>query len=182
MGSVTTLPRSRPLMASDLAGMPDDGHRYEVVNGTLVVTPAPSDRHQAVVVRLIVLLSGAVPENLCVRTAPYDVVLAEDTLVQPDVLVARRHDVTERGLVGVPPLVVEVLSPSTALVDLSLKRARYEAAGVTSYWVVDPDLPGLTAWNLHDGRYVEVVQITGEQAWTTDHPFAVTVVPSELLD
>jgi Uma2 family endonuclease len=84
--------------------------------------------------------------------APLDVVLADDTVVQPDVLVARRDDFTERDLPVAPVLAVEVLSSSTRRIDVSLKRARYEAAGCPSYLVVDPDRPSLTARVLQEGR------------------------------
>jgi Uma2 family endonuclease len=82
MESVTTLPRSRALTVEDLELMPDDGHRYELIDGTLVVTPAPSDPHQAAVGELHVLLRAACPANMRVRLTPYDVTLAADTLVQ----------------------------------------------------------------------------------------------------
>ena len=161
MGTVTTHPRSRPLTRRDLDAMPDDGHRSELIDGCLVVTPAPTPRHQIVVSGLLRLLSTACPADLRVLVAPLDVVLADDTVVQPDVLVARRDDFTERDLPVAPLLAVEVLSPSTRRVDVTLKRARYEAAGCPSYWVLDPDHPSLTAWNLQDG-YVEVAHVEGD--------------------
>jgi Uma2 family endonuclease len=182
MGTVTTLPRSRPLTRRDLDAMPDDGHRYELIDGCLVVTPAPTPRHQIVVSGLLRLLSTACPAGLRVLMAPLDVVLADDTIVQPDVLVARRDQFTERDLPVAPLLVVEVLSPSTRRLDVSLKRARYEAAGCPSYWVVDPDHSSLTAWNLKDGRYVEAAHVEGDQEFVAELPFAVTVRPRRLLD
>jgi hypothetical protein len=72
-------------------------------------------------------------------------------VLPPDLLVARRTDTTERNLPMAPVLAIEVLSPSTRLIDLNLKRARYEAAGCSAYWVVDPELPALTAWEQRDG-------------------------------
>jgi Uma2 family endonuclease len=182
MGRVTTLPRSRALTVEDLDLMPDDGHRYELIDGTLVVTPAPSDPHQASVGELYVLLRAACPSDLRVRLAPYDVTLAADTLVQPDVLVATKAAITHRGLPAAPVLAVEVLSPSTALIDLNLKRARYEQAGVASYWAFDPVGLRLRAWDLAGGEYVEVADVSGEDSWTSELPYAVTVIPSQLVD
>ena len=104
--TVTVLPQSRPLTARDLAAMPDDGHRYEIVDGTLVVTPAPSWRHQRAVVRLVTALAGAAPADLEVLTAPFDVRLADDTVLQPDVLVCRITDLTQRNLPVAPLLAV----------------------------------------------------------------------------
>ncbi|TRW44257.1 Uma2 family endonuclease [Georgenia yuyongxinii] len=89
--------------------------------------------------------------------------LAEDTVLQPNVLVAERANLTERDLAAAPVLAVEVLSPSTRLIDLTLKRVRYEAAGTSSYWVVDPEEPAVTAWELVTGRYVEVADVTGTE-------------------
>lgn len=182
MGTVTALPQGRPLRRADLEAMPDDGHRYELLDGSLLVTPAPSWRHQRVVTRLWQLLTSAAPEaGLEVFVSPLDVVLADDTVLQPDVLVARRSDLGVRDLEAAPVLAVEVLSPSTRRIDLTLKKARYEAAGCPAFWVVDPDEPSVTAWTLHDGRYGEPVTVVGEQAWTASVPFVVTVRPADLV-
>lgn len=181
MVTVTVLPHSRPLTADDLVGVPDDGHRYELVDGTLLVTPAPSVRHQRAVVRLISMLVSAVPDDLEVLTAPFDVRLADDTVLQPDVLVCRRDDLTENNLPTAPLLAIEVLSPSTRLVDLNLKRARYEAAACPSYWVVDPDAPSITVWGLRDGAYEEVATVLGGESFTSAHPCRVMVVPLDLV-
>lgn len=181
MGVVTTLPRSRPLTWRDLQQMPDDGHRYELLDGSLLVTPAPVSAHQRAVVRLIMVLAPACPEDLEVFTAPFDVRLAEDTVLQPDVLVARRSDVTRANLPAAPVLAVEVLAPSTRLIDLNLKKARYEAAGCPSYWVVDPDVPSITAWQVRSGSYVQARQVAGDDAFEVDLPFPVGVVPSGLV-
>jgi Uma2 family endonuclease len=117
METVTTLPRSRPLTRADLEQVPDDGHRYELLDGALVVTPAPVPRHQRVVANLLVQLRTTCPHALEVLTAPLDVALRDDTVLQPDVLVARRSDFTETDLPVAPLLAVEVLSPSTRLID-----------------------------------------------------------------
>ncbi|HZJ06530.1 MAG TPA: Uma2 family endonuclease [Nocardioidaceae bacterium] len=182
MGTVTTLPRSRPLNRRDLESMPDDGHRYELIDGALIVTPAPSYRHQDVVGHLHVLLTSVCPVDLKVLLAPFDVALADDTVMQPDLLVARRSDFTARDLPTAPLLAVEVLSPSTRRIDRTLKLARLEAAGCRSYWVVDPDGPGLTAWQLRGSKYVELGHVAGDEQLDFTEPFALTVTPSKLQD
>lgn len=182
MGTVTTLPRGRPLTRDDLDAMPDDGHRYELIDGSLVVTPAPSNAHQGILLRLAVLLDGSCPPSLCVRFAPFDVTLAQDTVVQPDLLVALRANFTERDLPTAPRLAVEVLSPSTRHIDLSLKRARYATAGCPTYWAIDPDTPSLTVFELQDGAYVQRVHVTNDVTYAAEQPFPVTVIPSELVD
>lgn len=182
MGTVTALPQSRPLTRGDLDALPDDGHRYELLDGSLLVTPAPSWQHQRLVTRLSHLLATAVSgPDVEVFVVPLDVVLADDTVLQPDVLVARRADLGRRDLEKVPQLAVEVLSPSTRHIDLTLKKARYEAAACPAFWAVDPDEPSVTAWTLHDGRYGEPVTVVGEQVWTANLPFVVTVRPAELV-
>ena len=182
METVTTLPQSRPLTAADLELMPDDGHRYELIDGTLIVTPAPVPRHQVMVGELYLLLRACCPPGLQVLLAPLDVVLAQDTVMQPDLLVTRRTDLTERNLPTAPLLAIEVASPSTRLVDLNLKRARYEQAGCPSYWVVDPHTVSLTAWELHDERYIEVAHVVGNEVFEAGSPYVVRVVPADLLD
>jgi Uma2 family endonuclease len=181
MVSVTTLPRSRPLTHADLASAPDDGHRYELVDGTLVVTPAPAARHQRAALRLARLLDEHCPRGLEVLIAPFDVVLADDTVLQPDVLVARSEDLTDRGLPAAPVLAAEILSPSTRRVDLMLKRSRLEAAGCTDYWVVDPDAPAMIAWHLERGHYAEVAHVFGNSSFAPRTPFPVTIRPSDLV-
>src|SRR3954469_8788645 len=113
MGTVTVLPRGRALTRADLERMPDDGHRYELVDGTLVVTPAPSPRHQIVLARLHRLLADACPADLLVLFAPLDVTLDDSTVLQPDLLVSSAADFTDRDLPVAPLLALEVLSPST---------------------------------------------------------------------
>jgi Uma2 family endonuclease len=110
-----------------------------------------------------------------------DVLLADDTSVQPDILVVR-SDLPGPKVTEPPVLVVEILSPSSRLIDLNLKRARYERAGVPSYWVVDPDELRLMAWELSDAAYVEVADVSGDGIWQAARPFTVTVTPDRLAD
>ena len=182
MTLVTTLPFGRPLTRADLEAMPDDGHRYELIDGSLIVSPAPRVRHQDVVGNLHLLLRAACPPGLKVMLAPLAVALADDTEVQPDLLVAPRSQFTERELPGAPLLAVEVLSPSTRRVDLLLKRDRFESAGLPSYWLVDPDEPSITVLELRGGSYVEVARVSGAQSCEVTQPFPVRLVPAELLD
>jgi Uma2 family endonuclease len=171
-----------PLTRADLDAMPDDGHRYELIDGVLIVTPAPVWMHQRVVSNVVFLLRLACPDDLEVLFAPFDVALTDDTVMQPDVLVARRSDYSRRGLERTAPvLAVEVLSPSTRRIDLMLKWSRFEAAGCASYWVVDPDDPSLVAWDLLDGKYVEVGKVSGDEEFRAVLPFEVGVVPNVLV-
>lgn len=182
MTSVTTLPYGRPLTRADLDTMPDDGHRYELLDGVLLVSPAPRPVHQEVLGGLYLLLRGSLPAHLKVYFAPVDVVLADDTVLQPDLLVAPREQFTQRDLPGPPLLAVEVLSPSTRRFDLLLKRDRFQSAGVRSYWLVDPEIPSVTVLELQDGGYVEVAHVAGSESVDVLLPYPMTIVPAQLLD
>lgn len=170
-----------PLTEDDLAACPDDGHRYELVDGVLLVTPAPNLDHQRCVVSLVGLFLEARRPDHTVLVAPFDFRHSPTTVLQPDVLVARRSEVGQARLEHPPLLVVEVLSPSTRLTDLGTKRLAYEAAGVPAYWLVDPDGPSLGVLHLDDGRYVELAMVTGHQRYRATFPFPVTVVPADLV-
>lgn len=183
MDTVTTIPRRRPgLTRAALEATPDDGYRYELIDGELFVTPAPGYRHQRILLLLSKLLDDRCPPDLVVMVAPFAVGLAEDTEVQPDVLVAPRSAFTEKDLPEAPQLAVEVLSKSTRRMDLQLKWERFQRAGVASYWIVDPAGPSMVVWQLVDGAYVEVAQVGPDETWTATVPFDVTIRPGALLD
>jgi Uma2 family endonuclease len=128
----------RPFTRADLERMPDDGRRYELIDGVLIVSPAPGRVHQRAVGRLYRRLDDACPPEFEVLIAPFAVGLEDDTEMQPDVIVALRDHLTDKDLPGPPALAVEVLSPSTRIYDLTAKRERFERAGTPSFWVVDP--------------------------------------------
>lgn len=185
MDNMTTLPRGRTMTRADLEALPEDGWRHELVDGALVMTPAPRWPHQSAVVKLVVALDAACPAELRVVVAPFSVVLGPDTVVQPDLLVAPRSAISDTGLDGPPLLAIEVLSPSTTHIDLGLKKARYEAAGCPSYWVVDPGStehePSITTWHLEDDRYVETATARGRERLTVNQPYAVRISPADLV-
>jgi Uma2 family endonuclease len=178
--SAWELPWSRSLTAGDLEELPDDGHRYELVDGTLVVTPWPAVPHQRAVGRMFSALTRACPPELEVMPAPLDIRVCDDTVLQPDLLVATREALSGRRLVGAPLLAIEVLSPSTRLLDLNLKRAAFERAGVASYWVVETDPPSIAAWDLVGGAYVDRAGATGAELFEAQVPFAFRLAPGDL--
>ena len=102
------LPSGRELTADDLEHAPDDGWRYELIDGLLVVSPAPIVIHQRAVTRLILALGPAVPAEYELFVAPFDVRLSSDTVIQPDVVIARRSDLTAKNLPAAPVLATEV--------------------------------------------------------------------------
>ena len=129
---------AHPFTVADLEGMPDDGRRYELIDGELLVSPAPGWAHQAVVLALAVLLDRACPAEFRVLPAPFAVRPDKFNEVQPDVLVARYTDLTEDDLPRAPVLAVEVISPTSRLRDAHLKKAVYARLGSPSFWLVDP--------------------------------------------
>jgi Uma2 family endonuclease len=140
--------------ADMVRAMPDDGNRYEVVYGELLVTPAPQLWHQVLVKRLAVgielyLRKHPVGELL---TAPADISWGRDVLLQPDVFVANLDEARTLTWSEIRTLllVAEVLSPSIGRGDRVLKRLRYRHAGVPLYWVVDGEARSVEVWTPAD--------------------------------
>ncbi len=134
--------------------LPDDGNRYEVIDGELLVSPAPSLLHQAAVVELTILLSNyAKAAGLRVYVAPAAVTWSDRTELQPDVLaipLAGGKPAKRFEDVGILTLAVEVLSPSTMRVDRSTKRREYQRRGVNEFWIVDPHARSIERWRPND--------------------------------
>ncbi len=144
--------------ATDIWDAPEDDYRYEVVDGELYVTPAPSWLHQRGANRLLVYLDTYVhPRGLGeVVSAPIGVILDEEAGVQPDLVYVSRERagiITEQGIEGAPDLVVEVLSPSTEARDRGLKMRRYAAAGIPHYWMLVPRDRSLEAYRFGESGY-----------------------------
>lgn len=182
MTAMSVMPREfRDWTVHDLEQLPDDGLQYELLDGMLLVSPAPSKRHQWASGELYLLLRSGCPAGLEVYFAPLDWQPDLLTSLQPDLLVARKDDEQIKNITTGLVLAVEVLSPSTRRKDLLLKRSKYEDAGVDSYWIVDPAVPSITALELIDGQYVTVGEASGDEAVTLEKPFPTTIVPSALV-
>jgi len=126
----------------DYVALPDDGNRYEVIEGELCLVPAPNLKHQRVLLKLALQLGNFVETHKIgqIYVAPVDVVLSKINVVQPDLLFVsngRLNILTEAGVSGAPDLAVEVLSPSTHRRDEVTKLRLYENFGVDEYWIVD---------------------------------------------
>ena len=142
--------------AERVRALPEDGQRYELIAGQLIVTPAPMGVHQVAVFALERLLDGELARSaLHVLHSPADLSLGEDEVLQPDLFVYRtasgRH-LLEWSDITALELVIEVLSPSTARFDRQLKRRRYQRAGVPEYWIVDLDARVIERWRPGDER------------------------------
>ena len=173
---------SRPFTVHDLDRMPDDGRRYELVDGILIVSPAPGVPHQLVVGELLYVLHQRCPRGLRVLPGP-GVRMSMETELIPDVVVARFEHIGGIRITDPPLLAVEVRSPGTALVDLNIKKAVYERFGIEAYWIVVPDAdkPELVVFELRDGRYGQVAHVAGDEPFPASKPFPVEVVPAQLV-
>jgi Uma2 family endonuclease len=144
--------------AEDIWDTPEDGNRYEVIDGGLYMTPPPSWTHQSASGVLHFYLMRHVRARRLgkVVAAPVGVILDEENGLQPD-LVYISHEradiISERGVEGAPDLVVEILSPSTRARDRGIKMRRYAAAGVPHYWILDPRRQTLEAYRLVERGY-----------------------------
>lgn len=139
---------------------PDDGKTHEIIDGDHYMSPAPGTDHQTVSRWIQFQLFEQIEKQGTGRVynAPTDVELTETDIVQPDIAVvayARREIITRSRILGVPDLLVEILSPSRTAHDRELKLALYERTGVPEYWIVDPDDRSVERYRRDGGRYGE---------------------------
>ena len=143
--------------AADLREIPDDRNRYEIIDGELFVTPAPSLWHQELSAGFFLAIRQYLKAHGIgnIVYAPADVVLADDTVLEPDLFVfppiTGKLPAQWEGAAGLL-LVIEVLSPGTARVDRTVKRRRYQQEGVPEYWIVDGDARIVERWRPQDDR------------------------------
>ena len=154
------------LTYADYAAIPNDGRRYEVHEGEVSVTPAPSPRHQEVTLNLAVALREHVKARGLgkVFVSPIDCILSDTTVVQPDLVYLappRLVAVSARGIEGPPTLVVEVLSPSTAQIDRGVKGQLYARHGTPYYWIVDIEARVIEVFVLAGEGYQPVARLEG---------------------
>lgn len=166
--------------AASVRAMPEDGHRYEVVWGELLVSPAPSPAHQRVVLRLATAL-GAYCERvggLETMISPADISWSDDTLVQPDVFVVPRGEAASGGWHAVQSLhlVVEVLSPGTARHDRFTKRRLYQERGIPTIWLVDLEAASVEVWTPTDRRPTIVRDTLTWRAEDATHALQIEIV------
>jgi Uma2 family endonuclease len=185
--SVMTAPelwdsQDRVLTVDDMENMPDDEFRYELDDGVLVVSPAPSPLHQLAVTRLTGLLLAACPDEFLVLVGP-GINISRFQHRVPDLTVLRAESFQTGFLVDPPVLAVEVASPRTRVYDRSRKKDVYEKFKIASYWIVEPDdsRPSLTVFGLRRGRYAQLARVTGDRPCRVAEPFPVTVVPAQLV-
>jgi Uma2 family endonuclease len=136
-------PKNIKLTVRDYMTMPDDGRRFELIHGELILAPSPVTQHQRISRNLFEILIGFVrTQNLGeLFYAPMDVVLSDYDVFQPDILFISRnrlHIIGDSNIQGAPDLVIEILSPSTESRDRGIKLEQYLRYGVREYWIIDP--------------------------------------------
>jgi Uma2 family endonuclease len=180
MGS-DTIDLERRYTLADLDSFPEDGRKFELADGWLLVSPMARRLHQIGCASLGDALKAAGPREYYVFGLAINVDDPDATHFEPDVTVVRREFAkVENG--DLPLLAVEVRSPSTAGRDAALKRREYARLGIVSYWLLDVSAPSLRILELEDGDYVERAFVSGEESVTVTLPFPVTLVPARLLD
>jgi Uma2 family endonuclease len=128
----------------DYLTLPDDGKRYEVIEGELIMTTSPITKHERISRKLLIRLDNYIEKHNIgeVFDAPFDVVLSMTDVVQPDLMFIskeRSHIITDKNIVEAPDLVIEIISEGTKVRDQTTKKWLYERYGVKEYWIVYPN-------------------------------------------
>ncbi|HWL94122.1 MAG TPA: Uma2 family endonuclease [Phycisphaerae bacterium] len=155
------------LTYEDFCALPDDGRRYEIIDGDLFMSPSPEIPHQTVVINLAAILHQHVRKEKLgkVLVAPSDVLLGEHDIVEPDIIFISKERlsiVTQKNIQGAPDLLIEVLSPSTSRRDVRDKRNLDARSGVRYYWMLDSHGPRVTELQLTEGEYAVVKELSGD--------------------
>lgn len=174
---MATQQQPRTWTYDDLLALPDDGKRYEIIDGELYEMPAANTEHAMIIMTLILRVFGPLTDTLGIQcfTAPVDVFLRGAGPVQPDLFVLLPDQVglmSRRGIEGPPALVVEVLSPSNPERDRIVKRAAYARGGVREYWLVSPEAAIVEILALDGDRYRTHARVAG------DEPLSSLVLPA----
>ena len=165
---------------ADLDAAPDEGARYELVDGVLLLTYMSSLIHQRALGNLLMQMLPACPDHLKVLHGPLEFRPDNRLAVVPDLLVLPYEDSATRWVEDLA-LAVEVVVSTTRTVDQVLKPVLYQRAGVPSYWMLDAEEATLTVLELDDGRYVERAVVGGKDAFEAERPFPVRVVPADVV-
>ncbi|MCD9026328.1 Uma2 family endonuclease [Cohnella silvisoli] len=146
----------------DYANMPDDGNRYEIADGRLELMSGPGGLHQVISKTLSDTITQTCSQDYIILTAPFDVILSQIEVRQPDLIIvhrSRKSIITRRGIEGSPDVVVEILSPSTRRRDKLDKIKSYAKYEVPEYWIVDPDSYSLELYLLRENGVYELADL-----------------------
>ncbi len=151
----------------DLAVLPYDGKRHEIIDGEHYVTPSPIMKHQVVLGELHYRIRTYLADHPVGRVflSPLDVVFSRFDVVEPDLLFVsneRREVVTQKNVQGAPDLAVEILSESNRRYDEITKRQLYDRYGVSEYWIVDPEIETVKVYRRTGGAFARVAELSNE--------------------
>lgn len=157
---------------AEYRSLPETGPRYQLVEGELLMSPAPNLRHQMIAANLFMAVNGFVRSKELgkVLFAPIDVILSDVDVLQPDIVYvseARRSIFVPEGLRGGPDLCVEVLSTGTKELDRGPKLLLYARHRVTEYWIVDPDADTVEVYRLQENPSAPARRFGPADALTT---------------
>lgn len=176
-----TIDLERRYTIADLDDFPEDGRRFELADGWLLVSPMARRLHQIGCMELGKALTAACPPGYYAFSVPINVDDPEATHFEPDLTIVRRKFAKiENG--DVPVLAVEVRSPSTAGRDAVLKRREYARLGIASYWLLDVHEPSLRVLELDGDDYVERAYARADEPVSVTLPFPVMLVPARLVE
>jgi Uma2 family endonuclease len=156
------------LTYDDFVLFSDDGKRHEIIDGEHYVTPSPKYRHQIILGNLYLLIASWLETRPIGRVilSPFDVLMSEFDIVEPDLLYLSNERaatvITEKHARGIPELVVEIASPGTRRRDDGIKRRLYERAGVTEYWIVDPEVDRVRVYRRDGERFSRAIELARE--------------------
>ncbi|WP_093167975.1 Uma2 family endonuclease [Sinosporangium album] len=180
----TPLPGRAPFTVADLLRFPDDGNRYELSNGCLVVSPSPTPRHQVVLFRLQQVLDAVAPAGL-EPLGRVNLKVDEDEFFIPDVVLVAAEAVVRTELMFDPSdihLIVEVVGPHTRSQDRCWKRIAYADAGIPVYWRVEPsEGPSIHVYELVEGDYVRTQTHKAGEPAKFFAPFEMEFDPAVLI-
>ncbi len=164
MQSIKTPPRT----IIEVFKMLPEGTLAELINGTIYMSPAPNPFHQRVIRNLSFAISSFIEKNALgeVFFAPCDVFLDDHAnAVQPDIIfisTEKKAIVQKSGILGIPNLLIEVLSPDNSEHDTVVKKELYRKFGVQEYWIVDPETKETIGYSLKDNQYISLGQFVGK--------------------
>lgn len=178
-------PQIELFTAADYRAMPDDGKRYQLVDGEFIVAPAPNTFHQFVQKNLLRIIDTYLVRHPLgsILGAPCDVYLDDQNVYQPDLLyVTRDHAarIQHEGIHGAPDLVIEILSPSSAGLDRR-KRGHFATAGTVEFWQIDPALRQIQRFVFSENSAKPVALIDEPETFTTPLFPGLTLATAEIF-
>ena len=144
-----------------------EGTLCQLINNKLIMSAAPRDIHQAILFGIAFKLQTFLKRRKLgeLRISPYDVHFSKQNILQPDILFIKNenvHKIEDKGLVGAPDIVIEILSPSTFQLDHEEKKLVYERFGVEEYFIVDPNTTSVDSFFLKNGIYEQQQIVKGK--------------------